>query len=841
MISAALTFLNRNSVSVVMTASALGLFGAWIAIPESSTLDGLYERYLAKEELKPRVFENGIAVRLNREAPPVAALEEALREQPWTTIERNPSAVVAAIALQAGTSQVAQASEAMALRILASNRQLWDRIAKFQNKPQDKYRGIAQESAIPQPAGAVGVPLAYPPRMPNVLPNVLTTPIAPPVRVAKPSNLREGVSYTQASVDRASSDQVLSSKSNRRLEQLAVQPIETPSSKTISLSKTGVTRDQLLAALFLPFSESNPQGGGAKAVSRNIFQPSPLKPAARNAGTNVARRAEAARVKPEPSFMDGQTQGPRELTVSEAREIAARASGALAPVGHQIMIRGPLELSGGLALTHARDRIAVVRESRGQFIESGSVWIREARYEIFVESMEGHLVAEVRSPQGEVIGRGQIALSNLETSDQRKTLEGVVLKVQPVATGIAGRVQSAYASSSTGTSSGARSVSRGIAGAKVEFLQTPSETHTVSGGLFEESKFAEGSRVIASVSAKDHWPTLANLTTGVEPVVPVFSKKMMEAFVSLSAPANISARELDEIKEAKGVVWGRVTRGSNPVAGATVEVLTEGIGEPVYFNDLMLPDPTMKATGPSGLFALPAASPGLHAMQVHLGKRLSDPVYVQAEAQSVVALELDVLKASEVEGRVYEAFRPERSIEAELRVMGHVKSRRMKIAANSNDANSGSSLVKLAHLGMPSILDIAAGAEYLAVRVIQNPETRYLDVPLVTRGWYDAIIARLRYNSLPSTGNVIGFIQGLRYRVMVEEDSLSERAKVVYFDDRGEMISQEYGVPGGGFMLLGLKDGLRTVLIEAEGSGRVYAVTVLVQEGVPAMISHWLR
>ena len=815
-ISAALKFLNRNSVSVVMTASALGLFSAWIAVPESSTLDGLYERYLAKEELKPRVFEHGIAVRLNREAPPVAALEEALREQPWTSIERNPSLGIAAISLQVGTAQVAQASEAMASRILASNKQMWDRI--------EKHRGVIRQMASTSPATPVGVPLAYPPRSSNILPNVQTAPIAPPVRVAKPSGLREGVSYNRTSLQAQNSN----IKTNRKLEELAVQPTESSSPKTISLSKTGVTRDQFLAALFLPFSDSNPNSKGSRAAaSRNIFQPSPAKQFA-----SAPRPSAAQRVRPEPALTE---PGPREMTVAEAREIAARASGALAPAGRQVMIRGPLELSGGLALTHARDRIAVVRESRGQFIESGSVWIREARYEIFVESMEGHLVAEVRSPQGEVVGRGQIALSGLETSDQRKTLEGVVLKVQPVATGIAGRVQSAYSSSSTGTSSGSRSVSRGIAGAKVGFLQTPSETRTVSGGMFEDSKFAEGSRVIASVKAKDHWPTLANLTTGVEPVVPIFSKKMMEAFVSLTAPQDISPRALDELKETKGVVWGRVTRGSNPVAGARVEVLTEGIGEPVYFNDLMLPDPKLNATGANGLFAIPAASEGLHALQVHLGKRLSDPVYVQAEAQSVVALELDVLKASEIEGRVYEAFRPEKAIAAELRVMGHVKARRIKLAAETP------SVVKLAHLGMPSILDVAAGAEYLAVRVIQNPETRYLEIPLVSRGWYDGVIAQMRYNSPPATGNVIGFIQGLRYRVMVEEESLSAQAKVVYFDDRGEMISQEYGVPGGGFMLLGLKDGIRTILIEAEGSGRVYAVTVLVQDGVPAMISHWLR
>lgn len=827
-ISAALTFLNRNSVSVLMTASALGLFGVWTAIPHDSSLDGLYERYLAKEEVKPRVFESGIAVRLNREAPPVAALEEALREQPWTTIEKNPSIGIPAIALQVGTPQVARSSEAIAKRILASNKLMWDRI--------ETHNSLIHQTSV--------FPL-------GTSPIVETAPIAPPVRISKPSSsVREGVAHVSQSVPwtaPASSGATTSTSLRPRKPLEALTALSERSPKTISLSKTGLTRDQLLAALFIPFSNSH---GGSPENSTNIFQPNLPRRLASKASVSIAGRrtsvggttiatiaSAASNAGSHSSFVESKSE--RDLTVSEVREIAARSSAAAAPAGRQIIIRGPLELAGGLALTHARDRIAVVRESRGQFIESGAVWIREARYEIFVESMEGHLVAEVRSPQGEVVGRGQISLSSLESSDQKKTLDGVVLRVQPVATGITGRVQSAYSSSSTGTSSGARSVSRGISGVKVEFQQTPHETRTVSGGIFEESRFTEGSRVMASIEAKDHWPTIASLTTGGEPVVPIFSTKMMEAFVSLTAPTDMKTSQLDELRETKGVVWGRIVRGSKPVSGASVEVLTEGIGEPVYFNDLMLPDPSLKSTGASGLFAIPAAAEGLHAIQVYIGKRLSDPVYLQAKAKSVVALELDVLKASEIESRVYEAFRPEKNISAELRIMGHIKARRMNLDAEN--AGGRDSIVKFAHLGAPTIVDVAAGSEYLAVRVVQNPETRYFDVPLVSRAWYDRVVARMRYNSPSTTGNVIGFIQGIRYRVMVEEESLSGPAKVVYFDDRGELISQEYGVPGGGFILLGLKDGMRTVLIEAEGSNRVYAVTVLVQEGVPALISHWLR
>jgi hypothetical protein len=785
-ISAALTFLNRNSASVLITAAAFSLFGLWVSIPQDvyrgSTLDHLYERYVAKEEIRPRVFETGISVRLNREAPPVAALEEALREEPWTKIEKNPSIGIPGIALRAGSSQAA-----IAQRILASNKATWDQIS----------------DSLPQ------------------------APIVQAVRTVHSTSSRE-----DASLKMASNTRVLKVPPD-----FMTQPESTePHPITLSKSKTGLTRDQLLAAIFLPMAKNHVH---QEKSNKNIFKPeiSLAHNSISSAGTKIV--SAPAQANADASLMEADSTRRRPVLATALRDEVSASSAAIAPSGHQIMIRGNIELSGGLALTHAQDRIAVVREARGQFVESGAVWIREARYEIFVESLEGHLVAEVRSPQGEVVGRGQLALSTVVTSDERKTIDGISLRVQPVSTGFSGRVQSAYSSSSTGTSSAAHSISKGIRGAKVEFQQTPVETRTVSGGIFEVSKFAEGSRVQATVRAKDHWPTMVGLTTGSEPIVPVFSNRMMEAFVSLTAPPEMKQGDLQNLRETKGVVWGRVVRGSQPVAGATIEVLTEGIGEPVYFNDLMLPDASLKATGSLGLFAVPAASEGMHAIQVHLGTRMSDPVYFETKPKAVFNLELDVLKASEVESRIYDAFRPDQNLSAELRVFGHAKARKIQIDTNNNAGKVAP--IKFAHLGTPTIIDVSAGAEYLAVRVTRNPESRFFDVPLVPRAWYDRVVASVRHNAPHMTGNVIGFVEGMRYRVMIEEESLSGPAKVVYFDARGEIVSNEYGVAGGGFLLLGLKEGMRTVLIEAEGSDRVYAATVLVQNGVPALVSHWLR
>ncbi len=783
-----LSALRQNSLSLVISVAALSGYGGWLSLPESASLQSVYDRYFAREESRPRVFEDGITVRMNREAPPVAALEEALRDQPWTSIERTPGFSVKPTQLRA----LPMAPERIAIRILSDNEN-FRRQLNLKNAIALDGRQIKSQNL-----SMVTLP-------------ILTTPIAAPA-ILPQNRARANVAANRGGVSDIASGSALGSRM-RPLETLSaveaatdVRPVST--TKVFSLSKNGLSRDQLLAALMVPMAGPTASVPTApRSPTRSIWNRSLAPPPV----PNVEPSENLAANEPPPS------------------PVETRAMGLVAPAGRQIMIRGPIELSGGLALTHAKDRIAVLRESRGQFVESGAVWIRDARYEIFVESLEGRLVAEVRSPQGDVVGRGLVELSTVASAD-RKNYDGVALRILPVTAGFSGRAQSAYTSGSGATS--ATNVAKGIQGARVDLLQTKSVLKTNSGGHFEDAKYSEGSRVTAEVKTKAHWPTLATLTSGHETTIPVFSHKMMSAFVSLTSKDEATA---ERTMKTKGVVWGRVTRAGQTVQGARIEVLTHGTGDPIYFNDFMLPDASLTTTSSNGIFAVPATSKGAHAVQVFIGKRMSDPVFLQGDAQSVSVLELDVLKASQVQARAFDAFKTDTPLRVEMRPMGHVKARRIIV-----EGDAGTS-VKIANLGMPSILDVDGGVEYLYTRIIQNPETRHLFVPMVSRAWYDLTVGRMRYNGGPNTGNVIGFIQGSRFKVSMDADSLSAGAKVLYFDSRGETTSREYGEPGGGFILLGVNEGLQTVIVESDTSDQKYAATVLVQDGIAASLSHWLR
>lgn len=754
--------IRQNGVSLLISSTALGGYGGWMVLPDSASVHMIYERYVASEESRPRLFDEGVAIRLNREAPPVAALEEALRDQPWAAIEPAPGFGVKPTELKLSAS----GGENVALAIIADNKK-W------------------QEAAIAAtvvPRAPVAAPASY-------LPSLSPARVLEQKRVANTPPVRRGTSFAYAPAE-------VSNAAPRPLP-----PAPAVVATEISQKQLGLSREQILAAIFMPIA--TPAGGGAKGAG----QPSSITVATAAAApaNQVDRRA----------IENDRAVG----------QFTKTDNGALAPKGRQILIRGSIELAGGLALTHAKDRIVVLREVGGQLVETGAVWIREARYEIFVESLEGSLIAEVRAPQGDVVGRGLTDLAKIEVTNHQRKVEGLSLKVNPVVSGLVGRVQSAYSSVSKENGS----MPKGLQGARVDVDQTPYSSRTVSGGFFENPRFAEGSRVVVRARAKEHLPTVAMLTAGYDQILPVYTKKMMAAFSALASEIRPTP------KKPAGLVWGRVARAGESVAGAKIHMLTEGIADPIYFNELMLPDATLTATSSNGLFAVASATAGLHSLQVESTGRISDPILFPAEEGAVSSLDLDTAKVSQVTAKGFDAFRTDWPLRTELRPLGHVKSRRVSIQGESGR------VVKILNMGQPVAFDVDAGPDYVPTRVVQNAETRAMVLPMVQRGWFDRVLGRLRYNAQTGTGNVIGFIQGQRFKVSIDEQAAGAAAKILYFDSSGEITGDRYGEAGGGFILLGVKEGLRTLVVEADGSDRLYAATVLVEGGIVSSLSHWLR
>lgn len=746
-------------LSWAISAAAIGLFAGYVAMPTESSFEAVYTHYLAKEELRPRSFEEGVKLRFDREAPPIAALEEALRDQPWATIERAPGLSVKPTELKAEKQSI----EKLAAQIVADNQREW---------------------AVIRAARPAVAPAMVEHRMPLSTGTLTTARPLPP----EPAMLGSASTSAPASVPSGG--------------RFVNPPV------VVSSAKLGMTRDQVLAALFMPIanmpSVSTPPAGpttaSARTPARTFAQGAGLAPDSQR-GTPPGSAAGA-----EAGLEAGFVEGP---------------AGRMAPQGHQILVRGPIEFSGGLAVTHAGDRLVVQREAAGRSAEAGSVSLRKGQYEIYVESLDGVLVAELRGPHGDIVGRGHFELNKIQVTPAQRRVDGILLRVTPVVAGIAGRVRSAYA---TGP------LDQGLRGARIAFAQTSIKTQTQGAGFFEERRLAEGSRVTARVTAKAHRPTIVTLLAGMESAVPMYSEKMINAFDGLTREQSLTNQ---------GLVWGRVVRNGSPVESARIEILTEGALRPIYFSELMLPDKTKTATGSNGLFAIPVADGRVHAIQVVTAEKYSEPVFAVVDPGAVTPLELDLAKRGIYQAAAFDAFRTEWPLAVSIRPTGHAKGRTIRLPREPKTDRPLQ--VGLTHLGQPVSLDVEAGPEYLQTRVIQNPETRSLILPMVQKVWFDRLVGRVRYNGTFAEGAAIGFIQGGRFKVEMAPEAFGNDARILYFDSRGELLDQPYGEAGGGFVILGLKSGVQTVVVKADGSDQVFATTVVIDHDTVSTVNHWLR
>jgi hypothetical protein len=113
---------------------------------------------------------------------------------------------------------------------------------------------------------------------------------------------------------------------------------------------------------------------------------------------------------------------------------------------------------------------------------------------------------------------------------------------------------------------------------------------------------------------------------------------------------------------------------------------------------------------------------------------------------------------------------------------------------------------------------------------------------MIQTAWMDRVLGSLKLNREPDTGTVVGFVQGQsRFRVSLEEKSVGPSTRIVYFNQRGEVTRDDHGEPGGGFILMNMPEGFRTVAIQPEGTAKFFSTAILVESKVINVISHWIR
>lgn len=717
-----------------------------------------------------RIFDDGLHVRIDRTSPAYAALEDALLEENLTKLNLS-----------------SESGSTIAYFLAADERSIEPLVAKIQRDNAREVALMAQARAAKEAAARALAQAIFGGGREEE--KEVEKPVAAVIepRVSEPSREVAADSWGDAEVYH--------------------HPVQ-----TISLSDLQMSREELAQSLLVPLAvvDQDPD-----QVTRIVAT---LNESAREDRWYATAGKKVGGLNPRSSQKKN-----REDARSEGLD--AHANKTFTDVRHQVAIAGSIEFVDGLALTNGNDQVIVYRESDGEVLERGPVWLREGRYEIFVERTEGDLVAELRTPSGEVLGRGIYSLEELPPFPVNQyRVDRIAIKIRPLPHGISGHVIAAPEKERTRLP---------LASAQVSFYELPelgsSRMQTQKDGFFEAPDLMEYSNLIAKTQRLGYWGSTKWTSVGSSAELPMFSESFMKSILVYARSQNIS------VPEGSAMIWGRVSRNGQAVAGAKADLMTvEDEYKPIYFNESMQPDSSLSSTSNTGFYAFIGVPSGAHAVQVDVGNRSTPPRLLLAEARSVSVVDVEVGRSRRMKVKAFDAFRTDWPLMTRLTAPG--------ASSSVTIPRSGEGFTLMEVGSHPQIYDADAGLGYERVRVTVHRDQRAIYVPMIQSSWLEQVFGTLRLNRDLGTGTIIGFVQGQNpYRVSMELKEQSPNSRLLYFNSRGEVTKNNHGEPGGGFILINVKEGFRTITIQSVHSQQILASTVLVESKVTNVLSRSIR
>ncbi len=461
-------------------------------------------------------------------------------------------------------------------------------------------------------------------------------------------------------------------------------------------------------------------------------------------------------------------------------------------------IVGPIEITGGLAVTNEH-HIEVRRSDEGVLKELGRVDLSQGLYNIEVESTTGAVVARLVDKEGRTLGEGSFRLSRLGVQNA-KSLQGPKLKIEPHPS-FAGVVASIYNS---------RPSEVAPPQTRVTFMKGAAEVLAKKDGLVAMDNVTKGSTTIMRAAAPNHLQTAALVTSGEEFKTSLFPLSMIQALQDITA----QQRQMS-FDGAPTIIWGRVSVDGKESAGVEVVVESEPDLQPIYFNQFLLPDPSLTATGENGIYAFVEVSAGFHSILATKAKKIVGYQNVVIEEGSVA--QGDVLGTSRVEAvplRLFDAF------------SGEVKSGAITMQSLDSEVEvlDGVATVSLPQVHRQGMLTVQVeGSDYVPARYLYNDNDEYVHVPLIQWQWLSGIKNYLRIDDHPSAGHVVGFVPDEEFEVYIAGHENFPAQNIVYFDMQGRVLPNGKGIAGGGFILFNVPEDTHEIVVIGSRTQKIYS------------------
>lgn len=457
----------------------------------------------------------------------------------------------------------------------------------------------------------------------------------------------------------------------------------------------------------------------------------------------------------------------------------------------QVIMSGTLEMTKGLALA-GDQQIVVYRQIGGTKYGYGQVIIDEGRYEILVnEPNTGVVIAELLEGDT-MIGRAEVLMPEVMLNSKTpEDFKNIPIKLEPILDQVVAENISAYSYY------------------KKEKIKN---SHVKIGDTLDAQQRIFNSTIVMKTAKENHW---GNIILG--------SSKNIFTNV-LNPDATIQALkdilEVKALKEQIGIIKGDISIAGQPVSGAQIEVVGMGqeTAKPVYFNSF-IPDPTLEETTSNGHYAVVGLSQGSYLVRAkYKGKYLS-PQLAPVEAGFITQVNFDVQKPSLAEAFVFDIQSSE-MMSAQIGFLGSEQ----KVPVQTRKLISFSG-----HNGVQFLEVQAQDPSYYATRMTVDKSEKEILIPMISENWLSGLLARLKVNTIPDTGLIIGTAHELAYMVELDPNAYNEDTKIVYFDGRGQLVpGGTYAPQGGGFVAINVNPGIRSLFNKYQGTKNLKITTMAV-------------
>lgn len=414
------------------------------------------------------------------------------------------------------------------------------------------------------------------------------------------------------------------------------------------------------------------------------------------------------------------------------------------------------------------------RVAGDQIKEFGTVNPVEGQFSIRVKETKGFLVAELKDKLGRIIGSGRASLGA-----QRQYL----VSVHPVEdSGVAALVDGKVADSGATVMAYGDPMARFDGDSKIDLSQYSNDSR-----FFIEASSPNGAATIV-MAAKESLSKIQMISKGVA-----------RAFRS------ILKNHIPEVEDSRfATIWGQVTRGGQPLSGATIEVA--GSGSPVYFNEIHIPNMALKKTTDSGDFAVVRVQPGVQAIRVSYKDKTYPARILPVMAGKFTQINLEVPSQFIRQAfSVFNLINPRELVYSTLRVVGWEEVFDLSPSAD----------VSLPELTEGLTVEVDSGAGYELIRThLSKMSTAYeVNLPAFQEIWISRLLSDAQENLDRRLGWAIGFVgdNDSEVHLMNNSDNLH---RVIYFDSNYKMVQGNVAPAGGGYLVFNIPLGFQTVKVQ---------------------------